>query len=312
MAPGIRSEHAAGGDRVSPPVRRSRRRASTRLCLAAVSVLLVQAGCGGAEQAPSGSARSDSAVVDGGASHIHGVGINPADGAVIIATHTGLFRAAPGEQRARRVGDRRQDTMGFTVTGPDRFLGSGHPDPREDLPSLLGLIRSEDAGRSWQPISLVGAADFHVLRAAGRSVYGVNSADGALLTSTDGGRAWKARTPPGPVLDLAIDPRDRDRIVVSGERGLAVSSDGGKGWRPLGPERVGLLAWTDELVLVDASGGVHSSDDDGRTFENVGSLAGQPSALAAHGEQLLAALHDNTVHVSTDGGRSWTLRVQAG
>ncbi|MBW3550306.1 MAG: alanine:cation symporter family protein [Proteobacteria bacterium] len=38
---------------------------------------------------------------------------------------------------AERIGDRRQDTMGFTVVGPRRYLGSGHPDLRDELPPLL-------------------------------------------------------------------------------------------------------------------------------------------------------------------------------
>ena len=278
----------------------------------AVLVALLLAGCGAGDDAGS-PPRSEPIETDAGVSHIHGVGIDPADDAVIVATHTGLFRSAPGQLDATRIGDRRQDTMGFTVVGPGSFLGSGHPDPRDDLPPLLGLIRSDDAGRSWQPVSLLGEADFHVLRAAGRRVYGVNSADGALMGSTDGGRTWEQRTPPGPVLDLAIDPRDGERIVASGERGLSVSRDGGEGWRPLQPDRVGLLAWTeDRLVLVDATGDVHASDDDGRTFAKVGSVGAQPAALSAHEGQLLAALHDNTVHVSADGGRTWKLRVRGG
>ena len=275
-------------------------------------LMLVLAGCGAGDDGGS-SPREEPVAAESGVSHIHGVGMDPADGAVIVATHTGLFRAAPGRREAERIGDRRQDTMGFTVVGPGRFLGSGHPDPRDDLPPLLGLIRSDDAGRSWQPVSLLGEADFHVLRADGRRVYGVNSADGALLASADGGRTWKQRTPPGPVLDLAIDPRDGDRIVAAGERGLSVSGDGGERWRPLPPDRIGLLAWTeDRLVLADAAGDVHASDDDGRTFAKVGSVGAQPAALSAHEGQLLAALHDNTVHVSADGGRTWKLRVRGG
>jgi hypothetical protein len=275
--------------------------------------LIALAGCGGdGGDGGASSASQDPGTVisDPGVSHIHGVGINPADGSVVIATHSGLFRAAPGRQRAERIGDSRQDTMGFTVVGPDRFLGSGHPDARDDLPPLLGLIGSVDGGRSWQPLSLLGQADFHVLRAAGERIYGVNAADGALMVSADAGRTWKERTPPGALLDLAIDPADPDRIVVSGERGLAVSRDGGKGWRPLDADRVGLLAWADRLVLIDAAGDVHASADGGRSFEKVGSLGGQPAALASYRGQLLAALHDNTVHVSADGGRTWELRVR--
>jgi hypothetical protein len=36
--------------------------------------------------------------------------------------------------------------MGFTIVGPNRFLGSGHPDLRDDLPPLLGLIESTNRG----------------------------------------------------------------------------------------------------------------------------------------------------------------------
>jgi len=274
-------------------------------------LLLALAGCGTGDRAAD-QADERAGVVEAGISHIHGVGINPADGAVIVATHSGLFRAARGQQRAERIDDRRQDIMGFTVVGPDSFLGSGHPDPRDDLPPLLGLIRSDDAGRSWEPVSLLGQADFHVLRAAAQHVYGVNSAEGALLASDDSGRSWQQRTPPGPVLDLAIDPRDARRIVVSTEQGLFVSPNGGRGWRALNVELAGLLAWTDALVLVDADGTVHASGDGGRSFRAVGDIGGQPAALSAHDGELLIARHDNTVHSSTDGGRTWTLRVRPG
>ncbi len=105
---------------------------------------------------------------DPGPIHVHGLGINPADGSLFIATHTGLFRVGPTSRKAVRVADRNQDTMGFSVVGPNRFLGSGHPDVDEareqNLPSRLGLIESTDSGESWQPISLLGEADFHVLR----------------------------------------------------------------------------------------------------------------------------------------------------
>jgi hypothetical protein len=111
---------------------------------------------------------------DPGPVHVHGLGVNPADGALFIATHTGLYRVEPGERKAERVGGSYQDTMGFTIVGANRFLGSGHPDineaREENLPSLLGLIESTDEGESWQPISLSGEADFHVLRFAGERV----------------------------------------------------------------------------------------------------------------------------------------------
>jgi hypothetical protein len=58
------------------------------------------------------------------AGHVHGLGVDPADDSLYIATHAGLFRAPPGESEVSRVGSSNQDTMGFTVTGPGSFLGS--------------------------------------------------------------------------------------------------------------------------------------------------------------------------------------------
>ncbi|MDQ3275042.1 MAG: exo-alpha-sialidase, partial [Actinomycetota bacterium] len=63
---------------------------------------------------------------DPGVVHVHGLGINPKDGALFVATHTGVFRI-PESGQAVRIADRWQDTMGFTVVGPDHFLASGHP-----------------------------------------------------------------------------------------------------------------------------------------------------------------------------------------
>jgi hypothetical protein len=57
-------------------------------------------------------------AADPGPIHVHGLGVNPADGSLFIATHTGLFRVAKESRKAKRVGDRYQDTMGFSVIGP--------------------------------------------------------------------------------------------------------------------------------------------------------------------------------------------------
>jgi len=242
---------------------------------------------------------------DPGLVHVHGLGINPADRALYIATHTGLWRLPRGAREPERIGESRQDTMGFTVAAPDHFLGSGHPDNVRQ-PPLLGLIESNDRGEEWDPVSLLGEADFHVLRAVGGRVYGYDVTNQRLMVSTNSGRSWTERRPP-PVIDLAPNPANPTHVIASTERGLLVSRDSGERWSPLG-DGVGLLAWPapDALYLVDGVGDVLRSSDRGRRWTRVGQIGGQPAALIATTEQeLYAAVHQGGIVRSRDGGRTW-------
>jgi hypothetical protein len=281
--------------------------------LAAVAILWV----GGALGDGTPSFRS-LALDDPGPIHVHGLGIDPADGTLFIATHTGLYRVPSGQRRATRVGERRQDTMGFTIAGPNRFLGSGHPDVREarekDLPGLLGLIESKDAGRTWQPISLLGEADFHVLRFSGERVYGYDASNNRLMVSDDRGRTWQERETPGQLVDLAVDPADSSRVIASAGGGLVEglyeSADAGETWRLVGGP-VGLLGWPARgpLYMLDLTGEVFTSPKLGRSLHHVGAIGGEPAAFLAHtANELYAALHDGTIKRSIDGGKTWEVR----
>lgn len=283
------------------------------LAIGLVLVMLVTAACGG-DEASDGTPAAEGGAEAAGLGHVHGLGIDPADDSLFIATHSGLFRAPEGEQVAARVGDSLQDTMGFTVVGENTFLGSGHPGPGEPGPPLLGLIRSTDAGESWEPVSLSGEADFHALEAAHGRVYGFDGANGRLMVSDDGGESWEERQPPGPLLDVAVHPSDPERLVATSERGVFLSEDDGETWRPTGGE-IGFLAWPaeDRLYLIGASGTVQVSSDVGESWDEFGSIGGQPAALIAPTEdELYAALPDGTIKQSSDGGSSWTVRATPG
>jgi hypothetical protein len=102
-----------------------RRQARLARWLAVALVVTVGAGCSPDRPAPASLPEPE----DPGVVHVHGLGINPRDGALFAATHTGLF--VIGDGTAARVTERFQDTMGFTVVGPEYFLGSGHPDFRD-------------------------------------------------------------------------------------------------------------------------------------------------------------------------------------
>ena len=261
--------------------------------------------------------RRDAASVDSvGVVHVHGLGVNPKDGSLYVATHTGLFRIDNG--RAHRVGNSYQDTMGFTVVGPDHFLGGGHPDLRDERlrrpgrPPLLGLIESTDAGITWNPRSLLGEADFHGIALVGGTVYAYDVTSGRLMTSVDKSQ-WEVRSTVG-LRSFAVSPDGADVLLGAGERSLLRSTDGGRTWSAAPGPPLALVSWAPDRVLWGATGegGVYSSVDRGSTWNRAGDLPGEPEAFLADQAALYAAVHEKGIFRSRDGGRSWELLYREG
>jgi len=282
--------------------------------LIAVVAVIVALAVGAGGDDPTISATGDGptqAAADADAGHVHGLGVNPADDSLLIATHTGLFSAGKDSPQAPRVGTSDRDVMGFSVVGPDHFVGSGHPGSESDLPGNLGLIESRDGGRTWKPVSLLGEADFHVLRASGKHVYGFDGAGGRFMASTDLGRAWQERDGAPPPFDLAIDPTDPKRVLASTEDGLQESRDEGRTWRQVS-DQIALLGWAsaERLFLLDQDGQVLLSRDGGRTAEAQGRVDGEPVSFMADDSGIYVALADGRVMRSTDDGRTFTVRAE--
>jgi hypothetical protein len=273
--------------------------ARTALVSSAALVIGLFVACGSNEDRPN--------AIEPGPGHVHALGLNPGDRSLFIATHNGLYRLPPDAQRAERVGDRLQDTMGFTVVGRDHFLGSGHPDLRDDLPPLLGLIESRDGGETWTPISLLGRADFHALRVHGRRVVGYDATGVRVMISDDRGRSWKSGPSPEPLVDLVVDPSSAGVFLAAGASRLFVSRDSGRTW--IQRERgTGLLAWPrrDRIYLLDGGGRIWLSRDGGARWQQRGQIGGQPAALlAVDADVLYAATHEGEIKHSVDGGTSW-------
>lgn len=240
--------------------------------------------------------------------HVHGLGVDPADGTVYAAGHFGVFRIDQ-HGTATRIADRWQDTMSFTVTGPGTFVASGHPDLREDLPSHLGLIESTDAGETWQSLSLQGEADFHALEVVGDRTYGYDATSGRLMTTTDR-ESWTTIAE-GQLVDIAVVPLRPDRVVVTTLSGAVreISLTGTS--RPLGAAP--RLVWIDadpdgRLVGITASGRVLTAPRADGAWQQAGRVPGAPEAFEA-AEGAWYAATDQGIFISTDSGVSWTVLV---
>lgn len=271
---------------------------STLVALSAVMMLLVGA-CSNSGIAPS---PPDSR----GLAHIHGLGVNPVDGALYAGTHFGVYRIAT-ERDPELIGGVVQDFMGFTVAGPDHFLGSGHPgeDDRE-APPHLGLIESTDGGQSWTLVSLTGEADFHSLEYRHDVVYGINSRTQTVMVSADK-RAWDQRAAVSAV-DIAVSPEDANELLATTADGLARSLDQARTFTPVGAQpQLVLLSWPDDgpVIGVDAIGTVYASEDSGTTWQARRALGERTQALFAAGSNVVFVATEKGVYRSTDSGTTF-------
>lgn len=266
----------------------------------ALLALLVLPACS-AGVAEGGTSAAGLPVVPASAGHLHGMGVNPADGLLHLGTHSGTMVVEP--DGVRRVGSAQTDLMGFTVAGPDHFYSSGHPGPGDDLPEPVGLLESTDGGKSWSVLSRAGESDFHVVAAADGAVYAF---DGALVTSSDG-RSWSAAADLAPA-SLAVHPEQPRTVVGTTQSGPVVSTDGAGSFTPLADAPLlYLLSWpaAEALWAVDPEGGVHVSADAGATWEARGTVPGVPQAFTASDADTVWVATAEEVVRSTDGGRTF-------
>lgn len=277
----------------------SRRRVRSTLILLAAALLLTACSGTSGGQTPAGAPASGAKL-----EHVHGVGVDPADGTVYVATHDGLFRSTGG--RLVRTSDSGRDLMGFTITGSGAFLSSGHPGPDEDAANPLGVVKSRDAGATWTTLGLAGEVDFHALEVTGTTVYGYDATNGVLRASADGGRNWDTRAQLA-ALDIAADPADPTRVLASVQGGVGVSRDSGQSFAaPTGPQ-LSYLSWAPNGTVygLDMNTGIFASTDGGVTWQRTGTTSGgRPQALVAlSGNELLIATASDLYRADSGGQR---------
>jgi hypothetical protein len=103
---------------------------------------------------------------------------------------------------------------------------------------------------------------------------------------------------PASMPSAAFSPGKHSSSMRSGHPPPALEDDAG-------------LAWprTAACFVVDARGVVSRSRDAGATWRKVGRVGQRPVAFAASGSELYVALRDDSIRMSLDGGRTWTLRA---
>ena len=174
--------------------------------------------------------------------HAHGIGYSPDGSRILIPNHYGI--AVFSEGRWSKVPGPEHDYMGFVVTR-DFVFTSGHVAGSRGTANPLGLIRSDDGGRSWTKLGLVGQVEFHHVAAGylSNAVYVFNAEPNAVLPRAGiyrmkGDRVveWHnaaARGLEGDLGMLTAHPTEPATIAAATTAGLFLSQDGGEEFKPI-------------------------------------------------------------------------------
>lgn len=185
--------------------------------------------------------------------HVHGLAYSADGKQLLIPSHHGIAAYADG-QWAKMPGPE-HDYMGFSATH-NALYSSGHPAAGSNLINPFGLIKSTDAGNTWQKLGLEGESDFHTLATSyeTNAVYVMNYRPntrmlqpGLYATQTDG-MAWTKAAANGlkaKVNALAVHPSDANIVAVGTVDGLYLSRDAGNHFAPLVGSVQVLAQWFD-------------------------------------------------------------------
>lgn len=182
--------------------------------------------------------------------HVHGLAVEPGSDEILVATHEGIYVVTEGGDMEGPIGGYDFDAMGFTITD-EAWFASGHPGPGTpaELGSPnLGILRSEDRGQSWDPITFTGVEDFHVLDSdPSGALYGIGSSSFAVRVSADRGATWVDRAE----VKAASLAASTGRIYAATEQGVQLSSDEGATFEllPDAPVLYSLTALLDGSLL---------------------------------------------------------------
>lgn len=185
----------------------------------------------------------------------------------------------------------------------------------------IGVLRSDDGGRSWESLNeeLPGTAVTSLATHADQpsTLYAFLEGEG-LYRSEDAGRSWKRMdSGPGERVRQFVHS-DMEGSMQTGwlfavtDAGVRRSMDCFCGWRPTGELPIGEVRDVayhpeePERVYLATAGGVFGSEDGGESWEKLAD--GAPVAMALAVDEtgaLLAAAEDGTVLRSADRGQSW-------
>lgn len=276
-----------------------------RFALFALAVAILASGCG------SGDASTVARAGDLG--HIHDL-VLEADGDLLVASHTGLYRIERTDH-AVLVGDEQHDLMAMAAQA-DALIASGHPNllmeryQVEGRPPFLGLVRSNDSGESWEIVDLLGDADFHALAPTPTGLFAAETTGRIWFLDETSGQ-W-SQLGEVEARDLAVNPADpTQQLAPDYDAGVWASNDGAVTWTRLdtAPPLIE-IEWESAqgIVGITVDGGVWVSDEleDAWTETAAFDSADEVETFYIDPDgNWWVTVHGGAIFHSTDAGATW-------
>ncbi len=237
-------------------------------------------------------------------SHIHSVATDGEN--IYVASHHGLYVLKENEWKLRGEDF---DIMGLAFSD-GTFYASGHPGPLQNLPDPVGVLVSNDFGKTWEPLSLTGEVDFHLLEVAKTNFIGAAANLGAILKSTDGGINWETVSVP-TFTDMTLNPEAENEILLATNSGLKLSTDFAKTFVEVGSLSDSTkVEWNRDYVFVADSSSLFRGAELSGNFEKVDYKFKAISDINSE-DNVVVVMDKVGVHASFDSGVSFTLIASA-
>jgi len=258
--------------------------------------------------------------------HVHGVAYSADGKSLYVSVHDGIVIYSDGKWS--RPPSLRHDYMGFAAS-KNYFYSSGHPAPGSGFVNPLGLIRSNDGGKTWEKLGLERESDFHLMAASygTDAIYVYNPAPNSkmpapgIYSTVNQGFAWRraqASGLNGQPMGLAVHPQDPKWVAVAaGKSGLYISSDSGESFRAVASDQVlaaffdldGKHLWYSSYAGAPALIRLNWQTGQKRTIA-LPPITGDAIAYIAQNpkntREYAIATFERSVYLSRDEGKTWT------
>ena len=249
--------------------------------------------------------------------HIHGITLSAIDGQaeqLLLGAHDGVYALAH-DGSTQRISNVTHDFMSFVGDSnlSAVIYASGHPKAGGNL----GVIKSSDAGKTWQPVTagLNGPVDFHLMALDPTNSDRMYGDMQGLQRSIDGGETWKrvGNLPEG-AYSFAVSGVALNRLYAASDAGLLISVDDGINWQPAtAPGFPATLVYstnTGKLFAFVAGKGLMVVDEQLGNWTVLNNQFGQrvPLSMAQSSvdpTHLVMKDHANSIWESFDGGLTW-------